>query len=269
MPESPPFPVPSTPPAPKPAKSITTTTPSAPTPSAPNKPIPAGKKKKEKVEERKPIRGDVIGCFLIGISVLIVLLLMLTYGVAKAGLVDVPILSDMVYNPPVPYRVVDAEPQGWESFRNMATRRLIEEGIGESPPYTLRIHEKELTALLRGVIQEGLRSPSYETQYAQVIITRDYIEFFFRIRWRDFLQFEIMVHLLPEVDPDGTLRFAPQDAQIGDMPLPSSLMLRLVGYVMAQDVGAWKILVSDGSGIQSAELFNQEIEMKIGPLSSP
>ncbi|MBD3281434.1 hypothetical protein GF391_01680 [Candidatus Uhrbacteria bacterium] len=232
-------------------------------------PIPAPIKQKEEDVQKKSkiIWGDIISCWVLGIGTILIIVLLLLFLVVKSGIVNVPFLSDWLYNAPMPERYVTAAPMSWEGFRDLATDRLMAQDLDAEPPVLLSLNEIEFTGLLEGVIRDGLRSSVYDADVAQVVILPDSVELYFFLTWRDLLTFEILTHLSPVVEDDGTLRFEVVDARFGDLPLPGEWVLRVVGYFFARDVGAWRIVLSNGYGIQSVELENSAIQLFIGPVA--
>jgi hypothetical protein len=233
-------------------------------------PIPAPVKQTEKEVKKKSkiIWGDVLSCWVLGIGAILILVLILLFIVAKSGLVNIPFVSGWLYHAPTPERYVTTESMNWDDFRALATSRLIAQGLDSEPPILLELTEGEFTGLLKGVIEDGLRSTSYKAEIAQVAFLPESVELYFYLTWRDFFTFEILTHLVPVVEDDGTLRFEVADARFGDLPLPGMWVLRLVGYFFARDVGAWRIVLSNGYGIQSAALIPSSIQLFIGPVSS-
>ncbi|MFZ6015348.1 MAG: hypothetical protein ACOYUZ_03255 [Patescibacteria group bacterium] len=232
--------------------------------SGPVKKLKQGEKKKKK---HIPVDvSDVIACSVLFLIALLILILCFLYGAAKAGLINIPFFSSY-YQGPAPIRTVEAEPVTWDDFRAKIAGKIIARGVDQGPPYTLLITEEDLTGLLLGAVDAGLRSAAYRVEMAQVAIRSDNIEFYFELTWRDWLHFYIVANLVPEVEDDGTLRFAVRDAQLGDLPLPRDTMLRLVGYFFARDVGIWRIITSDGSGIQSVMLSEKNMQIIVGPLN--
>jgi hypothetical protein len=231
-------------------------------------PLPAPIKQKEKEVKRKSmiIWGDLLSCWVLGIGAILIMLIVLLFLVAKSGILNIPLISSWFYNAPMPQRFVEAQPISWEEFRGVATGRLVGLGLDTEPPIKLELSEQEFTGLLRGVIADGLRSTEYRADVAQVVFLPESVELYFYLTWRELLTFEILTHLSPIVEDDGTLRFQVVDARFGDLPLPGLWVMRAIGYFFARDVGAWRIVLSNGYGIQSAGLVDQKIQLFIGPV---
>ncbi len=230
-------------------------------------PAPIIKKKKEVEKKSRIIWGDIISCWVLGVATLLILLIILLFVVVKAGILNVPYLSERFYNPPLPYHFVVANTMSWSDFNKIVSTKLTEEGLDSEPPLDLQLTEQEFTGLLQGVVLNGLRSSEYKAEVAQVTFLPESIELYFYLTWHDYLTFEILTHLVPVVENDGTLRLEVVDARFGDLPLPGSWVINLIGYFFARDVGVWQIILSNGYGIQSATLSTRFIDLFIGPVN--
>lgn len=224
----------------------------------------AGRVKKK----HRIIWGDVISCWILGIGFLAVLGILLIFFLAKSGVVNVPFLSHWLYEAPIPNRYVTGQPMNWEEFQQLATERLMEQDLQKEPPITLNMSESEFTGLLHGVVRQGLRSSEYQAEVAQVVFLEDAIELYFYLTWKDFFSFEILTHLVPIVEDDGTLKFEVADAKFGDLPLPGDWVIGIIGYFFERDIGAWRIVLSNGYGIQDTDLDPPTINLLIGPVLS-
>jgi len=240
------------------------------TESVPIVPLPAPiiKEEKEVTKKRRIIWGDIFSCWVLGVGFLLMLLTLALFVLAKSGIVHVPYLSDWLYHPPVPPHYVVAKSMSWSDFNKTVSGRLAEQGLDSEPPLVLQLSEQEFTGLLQGVVENGLRSGEYKAEIAQVIFTPKAIQLYFYLTWNDYFTFEILTHLVPVVENDGTLRLEVIDARFGDLPLPGSWVINLIGYFFARDVGVWQIILSNGYGIQSAVLSNANIELLIGPVNA-
>jgi len=230
---------------------------------------PAGKEKMGGV--KKPTKSpnrfrDAIFSWLLGLAlVLLLVVLPIAFLAFKTGVLRVSLL-DQYYNQPVPTRYVKANAITWNAFSDKITQKLTSQGMESEPPLLVKISEKEFTGLLAGVVNEGLRSGEFTAEAAQVAFTKENIELYFRLSWHNMINFDLLAKLEPMVQDDGTLTLRVIEAKIGDLSLPGSWVLRLVGYVFARDVGEWRIVLSNGYGIQKALLSDSEITLFIGPV---
>lgn len=235
-------------------------------------PLPeAPKKEVQPEEDKKPVKrlwGQVFSGWILGIGFLGILLLLILFLLAKSGMLDVPFFSDWFYEAPRPQRFIQANDITWDEFRSLLTQRIQEQNIESEPPLSLSLHEKELTGLLNANIDQALRSNDLKAEVAQIVILPDSIELYFFLTWKDFFTFEILTHLAPIVEDDGTLKFEVIDAQIGDLPIPGQWVLQLVGYFFKRDIGVWKVILSNGYGIQNVQLLGRDLDLLIGPVLS-
>ncbi|MDF1497424.1 MAG: hypothetical protein P1P90_05195 [Patescibacteria group bacterium] len=231
-------------------------------------PLPAPIAQKERVIEKKKkiIWRDALSCWVLGMGMILIVLVIGLFLIVKSGILNIPYLSDWFYDAPLPTRYVEAGTMSWDEFRDLISVKLTENNLDNEPPIPLDLSEKEFTAFLHGVITGGLRNSEYRSEVAQVVILPESVEMYFYLTWHDYITFEILTHLAPIVEDNGTLRFEVIDAKFGDLPLPGLWVIRLIGYVFARDVGVWRIILSNGYGIQSSVLSDQSIKLLIGPV---
>ncbi len=235
-------------------------------------PIPeAPKKIVNEAEDEKPVKriwGQIFSGWILAIGFLGIVILLILFLLAKSGMLNIPYISDWVYEAPRPQRFVIANDLSWDQFRNILTQRVQEQNIDSEPPLSLTLDEKELTGLLTGSVDQALRSEDLDAPVAQIAVLPDSVELYFFLTWKDFFTFEILTYLVPIVEDDGTLKFEVKDARIGDLPIPGQWVLQLVGYFFKRDIGVWKIILSNGYGIQDVQLFDGSLDLLIGPVES-
>lgn len=230
-------------------------------------PAPIVKQTPEKeMKPRKVIWGDVFSSWILALATVLVLILILLFFLLKSGLLSLPFFAN-AYDAPEPTRMVIAEPQTWDQFRNDLTNKLQAKSLDGELPIALDISEKEFTGLLQGVVHEGLRSPEYKAEIAQVVFLPDKIEMYFYITWKEIFQAQILASMVPILHDDGTVELDIQNAKIGDLPMPGDWSMQMVGYFFERDMGTWKIVLSNGYGIQDAVLSDSSIRLLIGPLT--
>jgi hypothetical protein len=232
-------------------------------------PLPAPIVKQEQNKEIKApkiIWGDFLSSWILALATVLVFILIMLLALAKSGLLALPIFSK-VYSAPEPTRIVIAEPQTWDEFRDILSARLQEKSLDGQVPIVLDVSEREFTALLQGVVSQGLRNPEYTAEIAQVVFLPGKIEMYFYITWKDFLQAQILAEMTPVLHNDGTVELKITEAVIGDLPLPGDWSMQMIGYFFERDMGTWKIVLSNGYGIQDTILSEGSIKLFIGPLS--
>ncbi len=228
--------------------------------------VPEVKPVPEKViKPARIIWGDVFSSGILALATFLVFLLIILFFLLKSGLLALPIFAN-AYDAPEPTRMVIAQPQDWDQFRNNLTNKLQEKSLDGQIPIELDISENDFTALLQGVVHQGLRSPEYKAEIAQVVFLPDEIEMYFYITWKEIFQAQILAKMIPVLHNDGTVVLEIKDAKIGDLPMPGNLSMQMIGYFFERDMGTWKIVLSNGYGIQDAIVSDTSIRLLIGPL---
>ncbi len=231
-------------------------------------PLPATLAKQEPEKMKKAPRiiwGDVFSSWILALATVLVLILVVLFFLLKSGLLSLPFFAG-AYDAPEPTRMVIAQPQTWDQFRNDLTNKLQAKSLDGELPIALDISEKEFTGLLQGVVDQGLRSPEYKAEIAQVVFLPNEIEMYFYITWKEIFQAQILAKMLPVLHNDGTVILEIKEAKIGDLPMPGDLSMQMIGYFFERDMGTWKIVLSNGYGIQDALLSDSSIRLLIGPL---
>lgn len=192
------------------------------------------KEKSEEEKMREEIREEVVSdvkrrrrkkfltCCLLGLLVVIFILVSAAVGLAKTGLIDVPVFSKIFYKVPVPQKVVTATPEEITNFNEGATKKLEDEvkprispGVaGQKIEVSLEFTEKELTAFLRGLEMNG-ESP---ISNSQISITPENLEIFGEINKPN--KTYLTIRLKPEIK-NGNIKITIQKIKIGTLPIPA------------------------------------------------
>ncbi|GEM_PF-1348464 len=231
-------------------------------------PLPTLKPVSEKeriVKPAKIIWGDIFSSGILILATFLIFILIILFFLLKSGLLALPIFANF-YNAPKPTRIVIAQPQDWNQFSDSLTKRLQEKSVDNQIPIALDVSEKDFTGLLQGVVHQGLRNPEYKVEIAQVVFLQDEIEMYFYITWKEIFQAQILVKMMPVLHNNGTVMLEVKDAKIGDLPIPGSLSMQMIGYFFERDVGTWKILLDNGYGIQDVTISDTKVRLLIGPL---
>lgn len=193
----------------------------------------------------KPKIGkNVLGCAGIALAVLLLLLALLAFALAKTGVFNVPVFSGF-YRGPEPTRVVaTSSPMTLEGFRDeLANKFLAQARLGKKPPYTIEVSEKELTAALRGGIEEGVRGEEWNESDAQAVIRQDRIEVFLTLK-KETQTAELLIDFVPKVE-NGGVQLEPVSFRFGDYPIPVSLAQRIAGTFFKRDFGVTTLSVGE------------------------
>ena len=217
-------------------------------------------------EKVHPLLGkNTAGCAALTIILILIFIALLGYVLAKTGLLRVPFFW-RYYNAPTPVRVINVQPISWEAFQQMITERVRKMSATSNPPYTLVVSEGDLTSLMNGVVVQGIRSSAYKVDQAQVAVTKNNIELFFRLIWAGVGNMDFLVHLKPVVAEDSVMHFEVLDAKVGDLPLPTPFVIQILEQIFSRDLGVWRILVGQEAGINDVFLFDQSMHVILGPV---
>lgn len=207
----------------------------------------------------KPKVGKNIARFVAVLAAIILLVVsMLAFAVAKTGIVTVPLFSRW-YHGPTPTRLVSATPLTADAFRVLLGSRFFSQAVERKPPpYAVRVTEKELTGAIMTTIDAALRDGAWRQVHTQMVIRPTDLEFFSRFE-RGSVRMDVLVHFVPVIQ-DGELRFDPVSVRIGDYPLPAALAYRAASAVFARDLGAWTVSFGDAR-LESIRLLDGEAEI--------
>ncbi|MFA5935414.1 MAG: hypothetical protein WC787_00970 [Patescibacteria group bacterium] len=209
------------------------------------------------------IGKNVLSVLSIFAAVVLVLILLAAFAIAKTGLVTIPVFSRL-YHGPAPTRVVRTQPIEANAFRVLVSGRLLAQtNQGELPPYEIRLSEAELTGALLGAIPQALRDERWKIEHAQLVVTPSYVEANGRLVSRA-LRADLRARFLPVIEKGG-LRLVPVDIRFGDYPIHPDLAYRLAGLLFSRDFGTW-ILTFGDTRLESVRLEDASLELSASPV---
>jgi hypothetical protein len=166
-------------------------------------------------------RKKALTCCALEFILVLLILSLLAAAIAKTGLVVIPGFSKIFYKTPSPQKIVSITPEEIKNFEVDLTQKLknqvesqIQPGVaGQKIEVTLEFTEKELTAFLRALENQGT-SP---LKNSQISITQESIEIFGEIETpsKTFLT----VAMKPDILNDK-LKITLQKIKIGTLPIP-------------------------------------------------
>ncbi len=197
--------------------------------------VPPGKPKIVKPK----IGKNVLSCAVLGLLFLVPVLAGAAYLVARSGFVDVPYFSKW-YEVPKPTRAVKAKVMDADTLRVLLSQRLQDEVVdGKSPPYALRVDERELTGVMvDGMDKEGI-TRAWRPKNIQVAVLKDGVEISGRVEDGPF-HLDFVALLVPSVK-DGVLRVGLGRTQVGDFSVPASIADKLMGNILGRDLASWNL----------------------------
>jgi hypothetical protein len=180
-------------------------------------------------------------------------LLVILYLVTKLGLFAIPFLS-VLYQGPVPTRVVHAAPLAWDDFQTILAGRINQQSDSEADTYRLDLSEEELTGVLEASVGTALREQTWKMPVAQVVVTPEHLELLLKLQWGWHGNLDLLLGFVPKVDEQGALHFEIKSAQIGDYGIPAAWGLQLGSFIFSRDLGAWEIRLGEKNAVRSVGL---------------
>ncbi len=192
----------------------------------------------------KPKRGkNALTIFGIIAGVVLVIVSVIAFAIAKTGLVNVPLFSAF-YHGPTPIRVISATPMSVSDFRILVGSRFLSlVQAGKRPPYQVQLSEEELTAVLVDAITQALRDPSWNVQGVQLAIRPTDLELYGHFIHGG-TRVDLLAHVVPEIK-DGGVSFALSSLRIGDYPISPHLGLNILGAIFSRDFGTFTLTFGD------------------------
>jgi hypothetical protein len=190
------------------------------------------KDEKEKLKEeiREEVTRDIkkkkhkkfFTCCLLESLLVVLILGSIAAGLAKTGLVEVPVFSKIFNKPPVPQKVVTVTPEEVKNFSTDITKKVEQEVRSALVPgvtdqkveINLEFTEKELTALMQNLETNG----DLPLKNSQISITPEGLEIFGEIN--EPRKTYLVINLKPEIR-DGDLKIKIQKIKIGTLSLPA------------------------------------------------
>lgn len=156
--------------------------------------------------------------------------------VARTGLVTVPIISNWVFYPTVPSRIVTVPVNAAVDNLSLIT--------GPDQIITATITEQELTQLLQQSLGENKTGHSFQIVTAQIAVRTDALELFVALKHPDTT---ILLEAIPTVTTTGQLQLLSKAAFLGSLSLPPQIVSialdRSFNQLLAKQFAAEPIVV--------------------------
>jgi len=210
----------------------------------------------DKVSRRRPRRrrkrrkrGSVKRtCCLLFLVLVVFLLLIATAVIAKTGIVEIPVFSQLFYQLPQPTRQIEASGSSSSLIPNLdlesASQNLV----------TIEITEENLTALFRQELS-GKKDSSF-AENVQAVITTEGVEF------SGLLIKPISVNIILKLKPelvDHKLDFKLIQAQIGDLSIPPALADQLVDKFLQAKIEEVNQSLNKFGQLQNIKLLDSKL----------
>lgn len=214
-----------------------------------------------KREARRKKMSRCFGCCAAIILVILVLASLVSFVLAKTGLVNIPVFTKLFYNTPKPGRAVEVKTSGvpvMESLNQQLAKQLGSAGKNNKPIFLdLKISEEELSAMLKsaaGQAGQNASAPDF-----QVAIMPDKLEFFGQIPQisNSFLTLGIMPKVV-----GGQLALDLVSVKVGNLALPASAANLLVQDFMSQQLKKINEFLSSQGELESINLYDGYMEIK-------
>lgn len=193
-------------------------------------------------EERQRKLISCIGCLTLKLLILAIPIVLVTVAVAKSGFYEVPLLSDWLYQPSSPERIVKPL-VGYDSgqvLRVAMARAEFESAVGL---LKVNLTEAELTTLVSAAAAANVDGPMKINQ-AQMTCSKEGIELF-AITPRPKRDVTIKVLFSPSITDEGKLNLEVKSMRIGGLNVPG-VMLSLLSKALASQMT--KALASAAAG---------------------
>ncbi len=183
------------------------------------------------------------------------------FGVAKTGLIDVPLFSRWYQGPQATHPIASI-PMSSDQFLQMLQQRFQGIAAQGQPPFVVTVDEKEVSGALQSSVRNALRNGDWSRTDIQVALRETDMEVTGHFA-RGFLHPQFLIRLTPRI-VNGGLVFDPTFAQLGDFPLPATWMTPLLSLLFSRDFGTWT--VSFGTmRLQRVQLFDGMMQLTIAP----
>ena len=197
------------------------------------------------------IGKNILTCASYAIGVLIVLVALIGFLIAKSGLFSVPLFSRF-YHGPTPVRTVNAAPMSVDAFRTLIGARFYADELKEKKTsYTIRVTEHELTSVIQSVVPRS-----------QIVIQESGLEFFGRTL-SGFVHADVLVRLRPSILDKG-IHVEPTEIRVGDYALPVSFAYQAVEYFFHTDLHAFNVGLGE-TRVHDIRLHDGYLEITAAP----
>lgn len=181
-------------------------------------------KEEIKKDEKRSKRRKFCTCCLLELLILIFIFGSPVYILAKTGIVNIPVISPLVYNPPQLVRTLTFK-SGEEGKLSVGIQqKLLLMAVSQKQEKTLVLTEKELTALLRQQVNKLLAQGTgaglplqLQIENSQILITPTGLQVFLQTKQPLSLAVTLNARLLFE---NGKLGLSPEKLKIGDWTAP-------------------------------------------------
>lgn len=213
---------------------------------------PVADKKEQVRQKRRFFSKNKIVLFVAVIFFWFLVFLPFAYLLAESGIMNVPVFS-RYYQGPKPTREVRSSPMGWAEFQGLLADRIREQRKDKNESYRVSISEGELTGLLSGMVEQALRDSSWRIKASQIALEPESMELYLKTDRKSLIHLEMLFRAKPILE-NGNLRFDLLEFRLGDLRLPASWGLAIIGNVFSRDFGSWVIQVDGQKAIKDMSL---------------
>jgi len=203
------------------------------------------------------------GFFSVKVVLMIAFLFLMVLGlgagitIAKAGLVNIPVLSNALYEPYVPERVMgeDIAPLSFPDIMKQKTPFLLAQSTAIP---TARFDEEELTALLRFYLAEA--NDVEQIRYPQLTLNEGTIQFFSELALERSTT-TIRVDALAGYDGDQVYAHVAH-VSVGGIPIPAPLVNMLLAPILQPRLSALEAQLHE-SAIASIRIHDRTLALEL------
>lgn len=187
-------------------------------------------REKMKKEIKEEIRRDekrrklvnCIGCLTLKLVVLLAVVLFTASLVAKTGLYEIPVLTNWLYHPSEPTRIV--QPLiGYDGEQVMQNAMARAEYNGITSSFSISLSEQELTTIAAEAAEKSDNESGFAIKSVQMTVSTDGIELF-AVSPRSERDVTIKSLFLPSISDNGKMIFDVKTLEIGALDIPGVLV---------------------------------------------
>jgi hypothetical protein len=201
---------------------------------------------------------------LVMLGIIIVPFLVVTVLVARTGLWTVPVLTEWVYEPVTPTRIVT--PLSGSNIENILGAVIARSNYNPNFGYlTLYLTEKELTTVLNSLVAEGDKNAlPFSIDSLQAVLENDKVEIYALTSRADGSKVPILAGFVPQVKA-GQLSIASTDLTIGTLDIPDFLTGAMANTAAGQLTKAVNAGLSDIGYLEKINVTPERIEFLVRP----
>lgn len=204
-------------------------------------------------------------CMVLFFLVILILIFLGYYVLAKSGLKDVAYLTDRFYTEPQPSHLVkstnltDQEKDILAILQVAAAQKFLQQPNADEFNIILKLTEEQLTELIRDKVAAN-DSLNEKIDYIQLAVLDDDLELFIKSKEPD--KWILTLNIKPVVK-DGKIDLKVQKFRIGNLRLPNIVGNITFSYFTAKSINSALAMFAEFGQVQQVDLFPGMMSVKI------